>query len=112
MAQTDLLSLRHRFTQALSVGQQQRAALAAVLSVHPELIILDEPTVGQDWEHLVQMMDFLAELNRRGQTILLITHDERLIKRYASRVWQMVRGRVEEVASDKRRTIGKTVEVR
>ena len=112
MAQTDLLSLRHRFTQALSVGQQQRAALAAVLSVHPELVILDEPTVGQDWEHLVQMMDFLAELNRRGQTILLITHDERLIERYASRVWQMVRGRVEEVASDKRRTISRAVEVR
>jgi len=92
LAQTDLLSLRHRPTRALSVGQQQRTALAATLSLRPALIILDEPTVGQDWQHLIQVMDFMAGLNRAGQTVLLITHDERLVKRYASRVWEISGG--------------------
>jgi len=95
LAQADLLSLRSRGTQALSVGQQQRTALAATLSLRPSLLILDEPTVGQDWGHLLQVMDFLADLNRRGQTVLLITHDERLVERYAERVFRLRGGRVE-----------------
>jgi len=95
LAGTDLLALRRRSSQTLSVGQQQRTALAATLSLHPTLLILDEPTVGQDWGHLVQMMDFLSGLNRVGQAILLITHDRRLVERYASRVWEIVEGRVE-----------------
>ena len=89
LARAGLQALRHRPTYALSVGQQQRTALAATLSLPPALLILDEPTVGQDWEHLVQMMDLLAELNQAGQTVLLITHDGRLVERYASRVWKM-----------------------
>jgi len=89
LAQTDLLSLRDRSTRALSAGQQQRAATAATLSLHPALLILDEPTVGQDWEHLTQMMDYLADLNQAGQTVLLITHDERLVEQYAGRVWEI-----------------------
>jgi len=95
LSHTDLLPLRDRATRALSVGQQQRAALAAALGLHPQLVILDEPTIGQDWEHLVQVMDYVAALNQTGQTILLITHDERLVERYAGRVWQVVDGRVE-----------------
>jgi energy-coupling factor transporter ATP-binding protein EcfA2 len=96
LAGTGLHPLRHRPTHALSVGQQQRAALAAALSPHPALLILDEPTVGQDWGHLVQVMDFLTDLNRAGRTILLITHDRRLVERYASRVWEMVGGKTQE----------------
>lgn len=94
LTQTGLLALRHRPTWALSVGQQQRTALAATLSLRPKLLILDEPTVGQDRRHLTQVMDFLADLNRVGQTILLITHDQRLVERYANRVWQVAGGRV------------------
>ena len=93
LAQTGLLPLRHRPTRALSVGQQQRAALAATLSLRPALLILDEPTVGQDWGHLMQVMDFLAGLNRAGQTVLLITHDRRLVERYANHVWEMLEGK-------------------
>jgi energy-coupling factor transport system ATP-binding protein len=96
LAGTGLHRLRHRPTHALSVGQQQRAALAATLSPHPALLILDEPTVGQDWGHLVGVMDFLAGLNRTGQTILLITHDRRLVERYAGRVWDMAGGNTQE----------------
>jgi len=95
LVQTDLLPLRHRSTRALSVGQQQRTALAATLSLQPALVILDEPTVGQDWAHLIQVMDFLADLNRAGQTVLLITHDKRLVERYASRVLMLQEGRIE-----------------
>ena len=89
LAQTGLLALRRRPTWALSVGQQQRTALAATLSLRPALLILDEPTVGQDRRHLLQVMDFLASLNRAGQTILLITHDQDLVERYANRVYEM-----------------------
>jgi energy-coupling factor transport system ATP-binding protein len=93
LARADLLLLRNRSAQTLSVGQQQRTALAATLSSRPELVILDEPTTGQDWEHLIHMMDFVADLNRAGQTVLLITHDERLVERYANRVWKISPGR-------------------
>jgi len=96
LAATGLHPLRHRPTHALSVGQQQRAALAATLGMHPALLILDEPTVGQDWGHMVRVMDFLADLNRAGRTILLITHDRRLVERYASRVWEMAGGNTQE----------------
>jgi energy-coupling factor transporter ATP-binding protein EcfA2 len=99
LAATGLLPLRDRPTRALSVGQQQRAALAATLSLRPALLILDEPTVGQDWGHLIRVMDFVGDLNRAGQTVLLITHDRRLVERYASRVWEMAGGNVREARS-------------
>ena len=94
LAQTDLLALRDRPIQTLSAGQQQRAALAATLSVQPALLILDEPTVGQDRRHLIQVMDFVAELNQAGQTVLLITHDGELVERYAGQVWEVGGGGV------------------
>jgi energy-coupling factor transporter ATP-binding protein EcfA2 len=97
LAQMDLVSLSHRLTQALSVGQQQRTALATTLTPRPTLLILDEPTIGQDWQHLTQMMDFLSKLNRKGQAVLLITHDRRLVERYANRVWVIKEGKTREV---------------
>jgi energy-coupling factor transport system ATP-binding protein len=96
MIQSDLCSLRHRPTRALSVGQQQRAALAAALALQPALLILDEPTVGQDRQHLIQTMDFVSELNQHGQTVLLITHDRKLVDRYAGRVCEMKKGKMQE----------------
>lgn len=90
----DLSALRHRRPQALSAGQQQRTALAATLALSPRLLILDEPTMGQDWGHLSRLMDFLTRLNHDGQAILLITHDHKLICRYASRIIWLHEGRV------------------
>ncbi len=86
LAATDLTALRHRTVQGLSSGQQQRTALAAVLALQPRLIILDEPTMGQDWRHLSAFMDLLVRLNAAGSTILLITHDYKLVHRYAKRI--------------------------
>lgn len=99
LGQADLRGLRHRPTQTLSVGEQQRAALAATLVLRPRLLILDEPTIGQDRQHLRQVMDFASDLNGQGQTVLLITHDRRLVERYANRVWRMVDGQVQGAGS-------------
>jgi energy-coupling factor transport system ATP-binding protein len=94
LAEADLLSLRARSPQALSVGQQQRTTLAACLALRPRLLILDEPTLGQDWGHLQRLMNYLAGLNRAGTSILLITHDYKLVHRYAERVIVLEAGRI------------------
>jgi energy-coupling factor transporter ATP-binding protein EcfA2 len=91
---SDLTSLRSRPVHALSSGQQQRTALAAVLSLRPSLIILDEPTMGQDWRHLSGFMSHLSELNRGGCAVLLISHDYKLVHRYAERVLLLRDGRI------------------
>jgi energy-coupling factor transporter ATP-binding protein EcfA2 len=94
LAEMDLTTLRGRRPTTLSLGQQQRTALGACLSLRPRLVILDEPTMGQDWDHLERLMEFLQELNRRGTAILLITHDYKLVHRYAERVMLMKEGRI------------------
>jgi energy-coupling factor transporter ATP-binding protein EcfA2 len=94
LAMADLISIRNRRPLALSAGQQQRTALAACLSLRPRLLILDEPTMGQDWGHLQRLMDFLSTLNAQGITILLITHDYKLVHHYASRVIWLEAGRI------------------
>jgi energy-coupling factor transport system ATP-binding protein len=80
----------------LSVGQQQRTTLAACLGLQPRLLILDEPTLGQDWGHLQRLMDFLMRLNRQGTAILLISHDYKLVHRYARSVFLMKNGRIQK----------------
>jgi energy-coupling factor transport system ATP-binding protein len=92
-----LADLRQRNPYALSVGQQQRVALSSILSIEPALLVLDEPTMGQDWASLSRVMDFLAELNGHGQAILLITHDYKLVCRYAHRILSLEDGRVSEL---------------
>jgi len=94
LAETDLASLKERRPLALSCGQQQRTALGACLALHPQLLILDEPTLGQDWGHLQRLMDFLVTLNHQGVAVLLITHDFKLVHRYAHRVALMEAGRI------------------
>ena len=94
LAAADLTPLRHRRPQTLSAGQQQRTALAATLALRPRLLILDEPTMGQDWAHLSRLMDYLTHLHDNGQSILLITHDDRLVCRYARRIVRLAGGQV------------------
>lgn len=94
LAETDLAGLADRPPPQLSIGQQQRAALGACLGLRPRLLVLDEPTLGQDWGHLQRLMNFLAALNRAGTAILLISHDYKLVHRYARRVFMMRRGRI------------------
>lgn len=70
---------------ALSFGQKKRVTIASILVLEPEVMILDEPTAGQDLRHYTEMMDFLVELNRQGMTIMMITHDMHLMLEYTPR---------------------------
>lgn len=97
-----LLELRARPTSALSVGEQQRTALAAVLAASPALLVLDEPTVGQDWGHLRRLTACLRRLARGGTAVLLITHDERLVRGFARRVARLDRGRLDSAPRHER----------
>jgi len=90
----DLDEIKNQRPTLLSVGQQQRTALGACLSLRPRLIILDEPTLGQDWKHLQQLMDFLKKLNQEGSAVLLISHDYKIVHRYANRLMLMENGRI------------------
>jgi energy-coupling factor transport system ATP-binding protein len=94
LREADLLGLRERRPLMLSVGQQQRTALSACLGLRPRLLVLDEPTLGQDWGHLQRLMNFLSLLNHQGTAILLISHDYKLVHRYARRVFLMKNGRI------------------
>jgi energy-coupling factor transporter ATP-binding protein EcfA2 len=95
LREADLYELRQRRPLTLSTGQQQRTALAACLAVRPRLVILDEPTLGQDWGHLARLMNFLRELNQHGAAILLISHDYKLVHHYAWRAVLMEDGRIQ-----------------
>jgi len=94
LASADLHQLCARRPFTLSIGQQQRTALAACIALRPALVILDEPTLGQDWRHLQQLMDCLVRLNQQGTAILLITHDYKLVHHYARRVILVEKGRL------------------
>ncbi|WP_406565145.1 ABC transporter ATP-binding protein [Brachybacterium subflavum] len=83
---TDLRPMHSWPISALSHGQKKRLSIACVLALEPELLILDEPTAGQDFAHYSEFMDFLARIHARGTTILLITHDMHLALEYTDRV--------------------------
>lgn len=70
----------------LTKGERQRVAVASILSVKPEVIVLDEPTTGLDYSHQLNVMNMLKELNRRGRTIIIITHHMWVAEQYATRV--------------------------
>ena len=70
----------------LSKGQRQRLAVAAVLALGPEIVIVDEPTTGQDYRSITEIMNLLCELQRQGKTIIIITHDMSLVAEYCQRV--------------------------
>ena len=89
-----LFPFRNWPIQALSYGQKKRVTIASMLALEPEILILDEPTAGQDLAHYTQMMDFLEQLNRQGVTIILVTHDMHLMLEYTTRALVMVNGQV------------------
>lgn len=70
---------------ALSFGQKKRVTIAAILVLRPKVILLDEPTAGQDYRHYTEIMEFLLDLNCRGITVLMVTHDMHLMLEYARR---------------------------
>lgn len=79
---------------ALSYGQKKRVTIASMLVLEPEMLILDEPTAGQDFRHYTEIMDFLSQLNKRGMTVVLITHDMHLMLEYTPRAMVFNDGRI------------------
>ena len=81
-----LTNVRDEDPLFLSKGQRQRLAVAAVLALGPEIVIVDEPTTGQDYRSVTEIMNLLCERQRQGKTIVIITHDMTLVAEYCQRV--------------------------
>ncbi len=93
----DIETLSDQYPMRMSGGQRQRVAIARALINNPSLLLADEPTGALDSHSGQQVMAILAELNRSGQTIVLVTHDEQLARASSSRVIRLVDG---AIASD------------
>lgn len=89
-----LYPFRNWPVSALSFGQKKRVTIAAILVLEPDLLILDEPTAGQDWKTYTEIMSFLKELNEAGKTIMIITHDMHLMMEYTDRSLVFAKGRL------------------
>ena len=89
-----LYPFRNWPVSALSYGQKKRVTIASIVVLRPEIILLDEPTAGQDLKHYTEIMDFLSQLNRQGVTVVLITHDMHLMLEYTPRAIVFNAGKV------------------
>ena len=89
-----LYQMRNWPISALSYGQKKRVSIAAILVTNPELLILDEPTAGQDFKHYTELMEFLKSLNKKGITIIMITHDMHLMLEYTNRSIVLANGKI------------------
>lgn len=91
----DLDSMRHWPISALSFGQKKRLTIAAVLVLSPQILILDEPTAGQDATHTGELLNFLAAINKQEKTtIVIITHDMHLLANFVERALVVVDGQL------------------
>ena len=90
----ELSAYKNRHPHSLSRGQRQRLAVASILAIEPDLLVLDEPTTGQDRGHIFKFLDKIRELKKLGKTVILITHDMELVAEYAERVVVMKQGRI------------------
>ena len=79
---------------ALSYGQKKRVTIASILVLGPEVLVLDEPTAGQDQRNYTEIMDFLDELQQKGHTIIMITHDMQLMLDYSDRAIVVTDGQI------------------
>lgn len=79
---------------ALSYGQKKRVTIASILVQTPEILILDEPTAGQDFRHYTEIMEFLKKINEQGITVLMITHDMHLMLEYTDRTLVFSEGKL------------------
>ena len=90
-----LYEMRNWPVSALSFGQKKRVTIASILVMEPEMIILDEPTAGQDYRHYTEIMEFLKKLNQEsGITIMMITHDMHLMLEYTDRAIVLADGQI------------------
>jgi energy-coupling factor transport system ATP-binding protein len=95
LAQFGLLDLRDRYPRDLSAGQRQRVALASVLITKPQIILLDEPTLGMDPQTQANLSQLLKTWSSQGAAILIATHDVEFAAAYTDRVIILEKGRIE-----------------
>lgn len=79
---------------ALSRGQRQQLALASIIAVHPEIMILDEPTTGLDYKECIELMNAIRELNENGTTVIMVCHDMEIVRDYAKRMVVVGHGKI------------------
>lgn len=90
----ELTEYSDRHPHALSRGQRQRLAVASILAMKPDIIVLDEPTTGQDRAHVNKFLHQIKKLNQLGKTVILITHDMNIAAEYANRTIVMKNGEI------------------
>jgi energy-coupling factor transport system ATP-binding protein len=86
LAEMDLSNLEEEMPFQLSRGQRQRLAVASVLAMEPSILIIDEPTTGQDWKESTALMELVRRLNDHGHTCIVTTHNMNLVSLFARRV--------------------------
>jgi energy-coupling factor transport system ATP-binding protein len=90
----ELLPQKDAHPYILSKGQRQRVAVASIVAMKPDILVIDEPTTGQDYKQSQEIMSLFVDLNQEGKTILVVTHDMRLVAKYASRTVVMGLGQI------------------
>ena len=99
LEQFQLKNVRHRSPFMLSQGQQRRLAVLSMLANHQQILLLDEPTYGQDDRSSEAIMDLLEELVRKQNlTVILSTHDEELACRWADQIYRLEDGQIKLVS--------------
>ncbi len=94
LAQVGLLTKKEKFIESLSGWELQRTAIARALIHNPDIIIGDEPTGNLDPRNAEEIMNLLQELNKQGKTIIIATHDDRLVNSLKKRVIAFSEGKV------------------
>jgi len=94
LGEVGLERYQNTWPKYLSKGERQRLSMGAIITMDPEVVIVDEPTTGQDWRETLWIMDLLKKLNDRGKTILIITHNMEIVCRYCNRAVVMRNGNI------------------
>ncbi|MBR0598235.1 ABC transporter ATP-binding protein [Sinanaerobacter chloroacetimidivorans] len=91
---TGLEAVLQEHPYSLGKGERQKIAVASILAMHPKILVVDEPTTGQDWSGIQVMMELMDNLHRNGTTIVMITHDMDVVAHYAKRAVVMCHGNI------------------
>lgn len=109
LARFDLEEYADRPPAVLGYGLRRKIGVAAVYSMRPHIFVLDEPTAGLDWRSTMELMELIGEMHRNGHTIILVTHDMKLVAEFSQKSLVLRQGRI--LAYDDTRTVFKHSEV-